>query len=239
VSEFMLKLDNVHSYYGLAHVLHGVSISLKGGEAVAILGRNGAGKTTIVNSIMGLVHVKEGRVLCYGEDITGLPPYVIARKGRTGLVPSGRQIFPALNVIEHLRVPVSGSGRKRDDLLERCFDIFPELKRRGRQKASSLSGGEQQMLVIARALMMDPRLLLLDEPMEGLSPLAATRVAKALEVIQQERIGILLCETKVQRAAQIAKRAYVLETGKIVFHYDQEGLEIPLEVQQRYLGVAQ
>ncbi len=236
MSDFLITLDDIHCYYGLAHVLHGISIAIKEKEVLAILGRNGAGKSTIINSIIGLVNVKQGRVLFCGEDITNLPSDAIARRG-IGLVPSGRQIFPALNVIQHLRVPISGSAKKRDDLLEKCFEIFPELKGRERQKASSLSGGEQQMLVIARALMMDPKLLLLDEPMEGLAPLATKRVGNALQVVQKQGIVNLLCETKLQRAVQIAKRIYILETGNIVFHCYEEGFEIPLDIQQRYLGM--
>ncbi|MBA7558995.1 High-affinity branched-chain amino acid transport ATP-binding protein LivF [subsurface metagenome] len=234
----LLEIDNIDTYYGLAHVLHGISLSLAAGEAVALLGRNGAGKTTTLKSIMGLVPPRGGRIIYKGEDIAGLSPHVIARKG-ISLVPSGRHIFPALNVIEHLRVPVSASKNARKSLLKWVFVIFPELGGREKQKASSLSGGEQQMLVIARSLMTGPKLLLLDEPMEGLAPKLVRRVAEAMAAIQKEGITILLCEARLEKALLIAKRGYILETGRIVFQSDKDKLEIPAEIQRAYLGVGE
>lgn len=234
----LLEIDNIDTYYGLAHILHGISLSLAEGEAITLLGRNGAGKTTTLKSIMGLVPPRGGQIIYKGEDIAGLSPHVIARKG-ISLVPSGRHIFPALNVIEHLRVPVSASNNARKNLLKWVFDIFPELGGRERQKASSLSGGEQQMLVIARSLMTEPKLLLLDEPMEGLAPKLVRRVAEAMEAIQKEGITILLCEARLEKALLIAKRGYILETGRIVFQSDKDKLEIPAEIQRAYLGVGE
>jgi len=232
----ILEVDNIHTYYGLAHILQGVSSSLKEGEALALLGRNGAGKTTTLKSIMSLIPPRKGKILYNGEDITGLPPHLIARKGLS-MVPEGRHIFPALNVIEHLRVPVSSSKVDRNTLLMRVFNIFPELKDRKKQHASALSGGEQQMLVIARALMTDPKVLLLDEPMEGLAPKAVVKVIESLKIIQKEGVTILFASTNLERAFRIAKRAYILEKGKVVFHFTEDNLGNSLEIQRRYLGV--
>jgi branched-chain amino acid transport system ATP-binding protein len=232
----LLEVDDIHSYYGSAHILQGISLSIKKGEAVALLGRNGTGKTTTLKSIMSLIQPREGKILYDGRDITGLPPYLVARKGLS-MVPEGRHIFPALNVIQHLRVPVSSSIVDRDRLLSRVFNIFPELQERKKQNASALSGGEQQMLVIARDLMTDPKLLLLDEPMEGLAPKAVARVIESMKVIQKEGVTIFFASADLKRAFEIARRAYILEKGKVVFHLTEEHLGNSLEIQQKYLGV--
>jgi branched-chain amino acid transport system ATP-binding protein len=232
----LLELDNIHTYYGLAHILQGIYASLKEGDAVALLGRNGTGKTTTLKSIMSLIPPRKGTILYDGENITGLPPHLIARKG-VSMVPEGRHIFHALNVMEHLRVPVSSLKVDRNTLLMRVFNIFPELKDREKQHASALSGGEQQMLVIARALMTDPKILLLDEPMEGLAPKIVTKVIESLKIIQKEGVTIFFASTNLESAFQIAKRAYILEKGKVVFHLTEENLVNSLEIQQRYLGV--
>ena len=232
----LLEVDDIHSYYGSAHILQGISLSIKKGEAVALLGRNGTGKTTTLKSIMSLIQPREGKILYDGRDLTGLPPYLVARKGLS-MVPEGRHIFPALNVIQHLRVPVSSSRVDRDRLLSRVFNIFPELQERKKQNASALSGGEQQMLVIARALMTDPKLLLLDEPMEGLAPKAVARVIESMKIIQKEGVTIFFASADLKRAFEIAKRAYILEKGKVVFHLTEEHLGNSLEIQRKYLGV--
>jgi branched-chain amino acid transport system ATP-binding protein len=232
----LLEVNDIHSYYGLAHILQGISLSIKKGEGVALLGRNGTGKTTTLKSIMSLIQPREGKILYDGGDITGLPPYLVARKGLS-MVPEGRHIFPALNVIEHLRVPVSSSIVGRDRLLSRVFNIFPELQERKKQSASALSGGEQQMLVIARALMTDPKLLLLDEPMEGLAPKAVARVIESMGVIQREGVTIFFASADLERAFRIAKRAYILEKGRVVFHFTEDHMADSLEIQRRYLGV--
>lgn len=232
----LLEVDDIHSYYGSAHILQGISLSIKKGEAVALLGRNGTGKTTTLKSIMSLIQPREGKILYDGRDITGLPPYLVARKGLS-MVPEGRHIFPALNVIQHLRVPVSSSIVDRDRLLSRAFNIFPELQERKKQNASALSGGEQQMLVIARALMTDPKLLLLDEPMEGLAPKAVARVIESMKIIQKEGVTIFFASADLKRAFEIAKRAYILEKGKVVFHLTEGHLGNSLEIQRKYLGV--
>jgi len=236
MADDLLELDNIHTYYGLAHILQGISASLREGEAVALLGRNGTGKTTTLKSIMSLIPPRKGTILYNREDITGLLPHVIARKGLS-MVPEGRHIFHALNVMDHLRVPISSSKVDRNTLLGRVFNIFPELKEREKQQASALSGGEQQMLVIGRALMTDPKILLLDEPMEGLAPKIVAKVIESLKIIQREGVTILFASTNLESAFQIAKRAYILEKGKVVLHFTENDLVNSLEIQQRYLGV--
>ncbi|MEW5723719.1 MAG: ABC transporter ATP-binding protein [Thermodesulfobacteriota bacterium] len=235
-AEPLLVVEGLHSFYGLARILSDVSFSLAPGEAVALMGRNGAGKTTTLKSIMSLVPPKKGRILFRGENIAGLPPHVVARRGLS-LVPEGRHIFPALSVLEHLRVPVPPPQADRDRLLKRAFDIFPELKEKKNQNGGSLSGGQQQMMVIARALMTKPQLLLLDEPMEGLAPITARKVSEALQLIRREGLTILFASTNLDRAMQIAERAYFLEKGEIVFEGGREELKSNLEVQRKYLGV--
>jgi len=232
----LLKVDDIHSYYGSAYILQGISLSIREGEAVALLGRNGTGKTTTLKGIMSLVPPRRGKIWYNGEDITGLPSYRVARKGLS-MVPEGRHIFPALNVMEHLRVPVPGSDIRRSILFRRVFDIFPELEEKKSQHASALSGGQQQMLVIGRALMADPKLLFLDEPMEGLAPKAVMRVIESLKIIQAQGITILFASADLQRAFRIAKRAYILEKGKVVFHLTEGHLPDSLEIQRKYLGV--
>ena len=236
MSNCLLELDNVHTYYGSAHILQGISICLGREETIALLGRNGTGKTTTMKTIMSIVPPKKGRIFYNGENLISLPPYVVARKG-ISMVPEGRHIFPALSVMDHLRVPISSFGSHRANKFKRVFDIFPELKSRRRDKAVTLSGGLQQMLVIARALMCDPKVLLLDEPMEGLAPKAVERVIESLMTIQKEGVSILFASTNFQRAFKIARRAYIIEKGKIVFHLTVDELADTLEVQKRYLGV--
>lgn len=236
MTEDLLSVNDIHTYYGLAHILHGVSLSLKGGDAVALLGRNGEGKTTTMKSIMALVPPKMGRIHFNGEDMTGLPPHIVSHRG-ISMVPEGRHIFPALTVIEHLRVPVSPLHSNREALFDKAFKIFPELEKRRTEFAKSLSGGQQQMLVIARALMTMPKLLLLDEPMEGLAPLMVMRVIEALKEIQKEGVTIFFASTNCERAFLIASRAYIIERGKIVYHGQKDELLNSPEIQQSYLGV--
>ena len=232
----LLELDALHSYYGLAYVLQGVSLSCEQGEAVALLGRNGQGKTTTIKSVMSLVVPKSGKVLFQGANITGLAPHTIARQGMS-VVPEGRHIFPALTVLDHLRVPVSPRHVDRAERLRFVFDVFPELKERVNANARGLSGGQQQMLVIARALMTKPKMLLLDEPMEGLSPIAVKRVIEALKVIKETGVTIFFASTNCELAFRIANRAYIIEKGRIVYQAERDELLGNLEVQRHYLGV--
>lgn len=236
MNQELIKLNDIHTYYGLAHILSGISLSLKEGEAIALLGRNGEGKTTTLKSIMSLIRPKRGQILYEGENITGLSAHIVSRKG-ISMVPEGRRIFPALNIMEHLRVPVSPLHANREVLLEKAFTIFPELQEKKNNLARALSGGQQQMLVIARALMTAPKLLLLDEPMEGLAPLMVLRVIEALKKIQKESISIFFASTNFERAFLIANRAYIIQKGKIVYHGEKEELLNAPDIQQRYLGV--
>lgn len=232
----LIELSELHTYYGLAYVLQGVSLMCEEGEAVALLGRNGQGKTTTIKSVMSLVVPRRGRVMFTGENITGESPHSISRKG-ISMVPESRRIFPALTVLDHLRVPVTPPKVDRAERLTFVFDLFPELKARKRENARALSGGQQQMLVIARALMTKPKLLLLDEPMEGLSPILVKRVLEALTVIRESGVTIFFASTNCELAFRIANRAYIMEKGRIVHHADRDELLNDVEVQRDYLGV--
>ena len=232
----LLELDSLHSYYGLAYILQGVSLLCEEGEAVALLGRNGQGKTTTIKSIMSIVVPKRGRVSFQDTDVTGWPSHAIARKGMS-LVPEGRHIFPALSVLDHLRVPVSANHVDRAERLKFAFEVFPELKEKLNEPARGLSGGQQQMLVIARALMTKPKMLLLDEPMEGLAPKAIKRVIEALKIIQGTGVTLFFASTSCERAFAVANRAYIIEKGRIVYKAGREEMMGNIEVQRHYLGV--
>ena len=232
----LLELKALHTYYGLAHVLNGVSLDCDDGEAVALLGRNGQGKTTTIKSIMSLVVPRAGQVMYLGVDTVGCSPHAVSRKG-IALVPESRRIFPALSVLEHLRVPVSLRGVDRAEQLAFVFNLFPELEEKRLANARDLSGGQQQMLVIARALMIKPRLLLLDEPMEGLSPIMIKRVIEALKIIAASGVTIFFASTNCELAFRIASRAYIIEKGRIVHHAGREELLGDVAAQRHYLGV--
>lgn len=232
----LIELSDLHTYYGLAYVLQGVSLACEEGEAVALLGRNGQGKTTTIKSIMSLVVPRRGRVMFLGEDIAGGSSHSISRRG-ISLVPESRRIFPALSVLDHLRVPVTSSQVNRTERLNFVFNLFPELKTKKNENARDLSGGQQQMLVIGRALMIKPKLLLLDEPMEGLSPKLVKRVLEALTIIQDSGVTIFFASTNCELAFRIANRAYIIEKGRIVHHAGRDELLRDIEVQRHYLGV--
>jgi branched-chain amino acid transport system ATP-binding protein len=212
-----LTLTNVHAYYGDSHILHGVSFSLQSGGVLALLGRNGAGKTTCISTIIGLLSPREGDIRLYGEPIAGLSPERIARLG-IGLVPQGRRIFPSLSVRENLIV----AAQRRDTgnkpwSLDRIYDLFPQLRERHTQFAGTLSGGEQQMLAIGRALMGNPRVLLLDEPSEGLAPLIVAEVGRTISRLKEEKQSIVLVEQNLKLALEVADTAVILNTGRCVF----------------------
>lgn len=232
----LLQLQDLHIHYGLAHVLRGVTLSCEKGEAVALLGRNGQGKTTTIKSIMSLLKPTRGSLTFDGADITGWAPHAVSRAGMS-IVPEGRRIFPALSVFDHLRVPVNPSGVDRAERLKLVSDLFPEIMAKKDQNARGLSGGQQQLLVIARALMIKPRLLLLDEPMEGLSPKAVTRVIEALKAIRDMGVTVFFASTSCQLAFRVASRAFIIEKGRIVHRAPREELLNDLEVQRHYLGV--
>ena len=229
----MLEVDGIHTYYGESHVLHGVSLRVAPGEAVALLGRNGEGKTTAIRSIVGFTPPRAGRVLFEGQAIERWPAYRIARRG-LALVPQGRRIFAPLSVRENLLLGARSEGWT----LERVFELFPRLRERQAQLGGTLSGGEQQMLAIARALLTNGRLLLLDEPSEGLAPLIVREIGTILTALKAERLSLLLVEQNYHLALRVADRVYVMNKGQIVYQGTPAGLEADEEVKRRYLGVA-
>ena len=234
----MLELIDVHAYYGNIHALKGISITVEEGEIVTLIGANGAGKTTTLRTITGLLKPKTGSVILDGEDLTPYPAHKIVFKG-VSMVPEGRGIFSKLTVRENLDMGAFSrsdvDGIKQD--LERSFTLFPRLKERESQISGTLSGGEQQMLATARALMARPRLMLMDEPSMGLAPVLVESVFEIIQEINKEGTTILLVEQNAQMALQIAQRGYVLQTGEIVLSDSAEGLRKNPMVQKVYLGM--
>jgi len=229
----MLELKNVDAFYGLGHILHGLSLSVSEGEVVALLGRNGAGKTTTLRSITGLTPPKRGQVLYKEADISGLGPHVISRKG-IAMVPETRDIFSYLTVKENLAIAERrGSRWQMDSVLER----FPGLKTRLGHKGRELSGGEQEMLAIARALMTGPELLLLDEPSQGLAPLVVSAVMDTIRELKSQRVSMLLVEQNAEMALQLADRVYVIDHGTVVFEGASAQLRADANITATYLGV--
>jgi len=210
-----LALERVDALYGDSHVLHGVSFNLRAGRVLALLGRNGAGKTTCMSAIIGFLPPRKGAIRLFGEPIAGLAPETIARKG-VGFVPQGRRIFATLTVRENLRVSERRSASSAWNLAS-VFELFPRLEERAEQVAGSLSGGEQQMLAIARALMGNPRVLLMDEPSEGLAPLVVAEVGRTIARLKAEGQSILLVEQNVQLALELADEVVILNTGRVAF----------------------
>jgi branched-chain amino acid transport system ATP-binding protein len=208
-----LEAEGLHTYYGKSHILHGVGLEVREGEIVTLLGRNGAGKTTTLRSLVGLTHAREGAVRIFGHATTDWQPYRIAALG-VGYVPEGRRIFANLTVEENLKVPLERPGPWT---VARIYELFPRLAQRKTNKGRQLSGGEQEMLAIARALLLNPKLLLLDEPSQGLAPLIVQEVFKVVTSARQQGISVLLVEQNVRAAVEIADRAYVLDDGKVVY----------------------
>ena len=231
----MLDLENINAYYGDSHILHGVSLSVKEGEVVCLLGRNGAGKTTTILTIMGYLKPRQGSIRYGGRDIAALPPYAVARLG-VGFVPQDRGIFPSLTVRENLMV-FARAGGKSAWTLGRIFDLFPVLRARERNLGFQLSGGEQQMLSIARALMLNPTLLLLDEPSEGLAPMIVQEIIEVLKGLKREGLAILLVEQNLRTAFALADRHHVMNKGEICFTGSSAELENNEHVLRNYLSV--
>ena len=231
----MLDLENVNAYYGDSHILHGVSLAVKEGEVVCLLGRNGAGKTTTILTIMGYLKPRPGRILYRGRDIAALPPYAVARLG-FGFVPQERGIFPSLTVRENLTVFARGTAGGRWTL-ERILELFPSLRARERNLGFQLSGGEQQMLAIARALMLNPSLLLLDEPSEGLAPMIVQDIIEVLRNLKREGLAVLLVEQNLRTALAVADRHHVMNKGEICFTGSSGELEGNEFVLRNYLSV--
>jgi branched-chain amino acid transport system ATP-binding protein len=230
----MLRVSDVHTYYGDSHVLHGVSLGVAPGEVVAILGRNGMGKTTLIRSVVGFTPPRRGRVHFRGEDITPWAPFRRIERGMA-LVPQGRRVFASLSVRENLDVARGGAGRWD---LERVYGLFPRLRERAPNRANKLSGGEQQMLAIGRSLMSNPALLLMDEPTEGLAPLLVREVGRVIGELKREGLSILLVEQNLPMAAAVADRVHVLSRGEIVYSGTPAALMADETVKSRYLGVA-
>ena len=229
-----LEVEGVHTYYGESHVLQGISLRVDRGEVLAILGRNGMGKTTLIRTIVGFTPPREGRVLYEGTEITRLPPFRMVALGMA-LVPQGRRVFPSLSVRENLEVARRGEGRWN---LEQVYALFPRLGERAGNRANKLSGGEQQMLAIGRALMSNPDLLLMDEPTEGLAPLLVREVGRVIGELKRSGLSILLVEQNLALALSVADRVHVLSRGQIVHSGTPAELMGNDDVKTRYLGVA-
>ena len=231
----MLELEDLRAYYGESHVLQGVSLTVEKGEIVSILGRNGMGKTTLIRSVIGFMPLRRGRVRFKGEDITDQPAFRAVARG-IGLVPQGRRVFPSLSVLENLDVARSGAARG-GWTLQRVLELFPRLRERGTNRANKLSGGEQQMLAIGRALMTNPELLLMDEPTEGLAPLLVREVGRVVGELKRDGLSILLVEQNLPLALSVADRVHILSRGQIVHSGTPAELANNHEIQSRYLGL--
>jgi branched-chain amino acid transport system ATP-binding protein len=229
----MLELVDVHAVYGPSHVLHGVSLRAGEGEIVSLLGRNGAGKSTTLRAIVGVVEVTAGEIRFEGRSLRGMPTHRVARLG-IGLVPEDRRIFADLTVMENLQVGARADGGFP---IERVFGLFPKLAELGRQRGGSLSGGEQQMLTIARTLMTGPRLLLLDEPSEGLAPVVVAALADNVAMLRRQGLSILMAEQNVKFARRLADRAYIIEKGQIRFDGTMAALDADVSLRRAYLSI--
>ena len=230
----MLAVEGIQTFYGESHVLHGVSVRVAPGEAVALLGRNGAGKTTLIRSVAGMTPPRDGRVVFDGQGVERWPAYRIARRG-LALVPQGRRIFAPLSVRENLLL----GARPGEWRLEKVYDLFPRLRERERQSGGTLSGGEQQMLAIGRALLTNGRMLVLDEPSEGLAPIVVREIGRVVQGLKGGRLSILLVEQNYHLALRVADRVYVMNKGQIVWEGTPAGLEAAEEIKRRFLGVAE
>ncbi len=232
----MLELIDIHTYYGDTHVLNGISMEVKGGSVVALLGRNGMGKTTTIRTIIGFTPPQQGIIKYEGTNIQELPPYKIARLG-IGLVPQGRIIFPSLSVEENLALGYRHNGDSDRWTVNKIYELFPILKKRAKYKGNLLSGGEQQMLTIARALMTNPRLLLMDEPSEGLAPIIVKEISDIIQVLKQSGFSILLVEQNVPMALRLADYVYIMSKGKIEYQSEPAKLKDNVEIMHKFLGV--
>jgi branched-chain amino acid transport system ATP-binding protein len=229
----MLRVDGLHTYYGHGHILQGVDLEVAAGRIACVLGRNGVGKTTTMRSIVGLTPPRRGRVVIDGQDVAGRPPHLIARSG-VGYVPEGRMIFPDLTVVENIQVAQRVPARKWT--LERLLVLFPSLAERKRSKGSQLSGGEQQMLAVARALVADPRVMLLDEPSQGLAPLVVEDLTRTILRLREEGVSILMVEQNLKLAEAVADDIYVMVKGRMAYQAPLERFRSEREtVKAKYL----
>ncbi|MBW1801173.1 MAG: ABC transporter ATP-binding protein [Deltaproteobacteria bacterium] len=232
----MLGIKDVHTYYGDSYILQGISLEVKDSAVVALLGRNGMGKTTTIRTIIGFTPPRRGVINFNDKEIQDLKPHKIARLG-IGLVPQGRQIFPSLSVLENLTMAARTTERSGAWNLEKIYDLFPILKTRARFKGTLLSGGEQQMLTIGRALMTNPALLLMDEPSEGLAPIIVQQIGQIIAQLKESGISILLVEQNIFMALELADYVYIISKGVIEYESTPEALRDNEEVKEKYLGV--
>jgi branched-chain amino acid transport system ATP-binding protein len=235
----LVRVEALHTYYGKSHILHGVSLEIAPGEVVGLLGRNGVGKSTTLKSIMGMVLPSQGQVLLEGAPITGMAPHRLARMG-IAYVPEDRRIFRLLTVMENLRTGLDRNGvtdDKRKALLDKAFSYFPRLAERRSQAGGTLSGGEQQMLAIARAMMLEPKIILLDEPTEGLMPRMVSQIREIIEVLHKEGVAILLVEQNVPLTLAASQRIYIMEKGSVRHHCATSDIKVDDPVIKQYLGI--
>jgi len=235
----LLAVEGIHAYYGKSHILHGVSLEVGRGEVVGLLGRNGVGKSTTLKAIAGVVHPSAGKVRLEGRAISGLPSHRLARLG-IGYVPEDRRIFPLLTVFENLRVGLDRKGVTRvrkAALIDKIYAYFPVLAERRNQSGGTLSGGEQQMLAIARAMVLEPKIILLDEPTEGLMPRMVSQIREIIGVLHREAVAVLLVEQNVPLTLEASRRVYFIEKGAVRHHAPAGELRVDDQVIHRYLGV--
>jgi branched-chain amino acid transport system ATP-binding protein len=235
----LVTVEEIHTYYGKSHILHGVSLTVGAGEVVGLLGRNGVGKSTTLKTIMGLVRPSQGEVRYESRGITGLAPHRLARLG-IAYVPEDRRIFRLLTVMENLRTGLDRGGldeARKQALLDKVYRYFPVLADRRNQAGGTLSGGEQQMLAIARAMMLEPKIILLDEPTEGLMPRMVSQIRAIIDVLQREAVAVLLVEQNVPMTLEATRRVYFIEKGAVQHHALASELRVNDRVIQRYLGV--
>ncbi len=234
----MLQINDIHTWYGDSYILQGVSLEVKDGTCVVLLGRNGMGKTTTIRSIMGLAAPRQGSILFNGNELVGMPTHKIARLG-IGLIPQGRLIFQSLSVVENLKMAARPAGKKDPWTLDKVFAVFPKLAERRKNKGNLLSGGEQQMLTIARALMTNPDLLLFDEPSEGLAPVVVDEVFRVISELKTAGESILLVEQDFGMAMSVADYAYIMSKGTIVYESTPEKLIADEHAKATHLGVGE
>jgi branched-chain amino acid transport system ATP-binding protein len=235
----LVLVEDVHTYYGKSHILHGVTLRVAPGEVVGLLGRNGVGKSTTLKTIMGLVQPSHGSVLFDGNAITGVPAHKLARLG-IGYVPEDRRVFRLLTVMENLRTGLDRHGvteERKTALLDKVFNFFPVLAERRNQAGGTLSGGEQQMLAIARAMMLEPKIILLDEPTEGLMPRMVSQIRQIIDVLHRDGVAILLVEQNVPLTLDASERIYIMEKGLVRHHCAASEIKVDDPVIKQYLGV--